>query len=80
MSSMSKLNQLLLTSVKESCHIPNFCSKNFHLTQNLSAYTHRIACRLLAAEENHVFMVPDADVPEAAVEYNGAGNKYDCVR
>ena len=38
---MSKLNQLLRTSVKESCHIPNFCSKNFHLTQNLSAYTHR---------------------------------------
>ena len=29
-------------------------------------------------------MVPDANVPEAAdrdgVEYNGAGNEYDCVR
>ena len=83
----SKLNKWLQTSVKESCQIPNFCSENFHLTQNLSAYTHWIACGLPAAEEeeaDHVFMVPDADVPEAAdldgVEYNGAGNEYDCMR
>ena len=50
---MSKLNKLLQTSFKESCNIPNFCSEDFLLTQNLSAYayTHRIACGLPAAEE-----------------------------